>query len=198
MVERENGVKEEANEDLEENLDSVEDVDSLESEELSFDSEEVSITDEQFSQLEEELAKEKEEKERYIDRLQRLQAEFSNYRKRVVKEKEQLTSRATKDFILELLPIIDNFERALSNSQNADKGFLEGVEMIHRQILTLLKKSGVEEIQTVGEEFDPNYHNAVMKEESKEYESGIIIEELQKGYAFDDVVIRPAMVKVAE
>ncbi|PRX28351.1 molecular chaperone GrpE [Orenia metallireducens] len=161
--------------------------------------EEVSETDQQFAELEEELAKEKEEKEKYIDRLQRLQAEFSNYRKRVIKEKSNLAEQATKDFIVELLPIIDNFERALASSLNDEgDGVLKGVEMIYRQLNNLLTKTGVEAIVTVGEEFDPNLHNAVMKEESEDYESGVIIEELQKGYIFNESVIRPAMVKVSE
>ncbi|OCL25227.1 nucleotide exchange factor GrpE [Orenia metallireducens] len=196
MVEEEKNLSEEK--ETETNQDKIEEV----SEDIKevLDNEEASETDQQFSELEEELAQEKEEKEKYIDRLQRLQAEFSNYRKRVIKEKSSLAEQATKDFIVELLPIIDNFERALATSATDDEGggVLKGVEMIYRQLNNLLTKTGVEAIVTVGEEFDPNLHNAVMKEESEEYESGIIIEELQKGYIFNELVIRPAMVKVAE
>lgn len=170
--------------------------DSSESE----DEEKISITGEQFAKLEEELAKEKEEKEKYIDRLQNLQAEFSNYRKRVIKEKSTLAEQTTRDFVLELLPIIDNFERALAavegNDQIAD--VLQGIKMIYRQLVNTIEKTGVNKIKTVGEEFDPNLHEAVMKEVSDEYDSGVIIEELQTGYKFNDFVIRPAMVKVAE
>ncbi len=160
---------------------------------------EFTITQEQFAQLEEELAKEKEEKDKYIDRLQRLQAEFSNYRKRVIKDKERLADQATKSLIVELLPIVDNFERALITAQKDEEAsLLEGVELIHRQIINLLKKQGVTEVKTVGEEFDPNVHEAVMKELSEEYDSDIVTEELQKGYLFNEDIIRAAMVKVSE
>ncbi|WP_459843013.1 nucleotide exchange factor GrpE [Halanaerocella petrolearia] len=154
----------------------------------------------QLGKMEEELVTEKEEKEKYINRLQRLQADFSNYKKRVAKEKKRLTTRTTKDFVADMLPIIDNFERALATSQDSKEvnDVLEGVEMIHRQVVNLLDKNDVEVIETVGEEFDPNLHEAVMNEPSDEYDSGIITEELQKGYKLDDVVIRPAMVKIAE
>jgi len=196
MVEEEKNLSEE--QDIQKNQDEVEEV--VEDIKDEIDNEETSETDQQFSELEEELAKEKEEKEKHIERLQRLQAEFSNYRKRVIKEKSSLAEQATKDFIVELLPIIDNFERALATSTKDDEGdgVLKGVEMIYRQLSNLLTKTGVEAIVTVGEEFDPNLHNAVMKEESEEYDSGVIIEELQKGYIFNESVIRPAMVKVAE
>ncbi|TDX51075.1 nucleotide exchange factor GrpE [Orenia marismortui] len=196
MVDEEKELNEQELEVKEEN----EELEQQDSDSSELTNEDLSETDEQFSELEAELAKEKEEKEKYIDRLQRLQAEFSNYRKRVTKEKEMLATQAKKDFILELLPVIDNFERALESSETSEDtaSLLEGVEMIYRQIKNLLTKNGVEEIVTVGEEFDPNFHNAVMKEASEEYESGIIIEELQKGYSFNNIAIRPAMVKVAE
>lgn len=156
--------------------------------------------EEQISELEKELASEQEEKEKYINRLQRLQADFSNYKKRIEKEKKRANQQATKELVEDLLPIIDNFERALNTSQDSKEvaDVLTGVEMIYKQLVELLHKKGVEEIATVGEEFDPNLHEAAMTEESEEYESGVIIEEMQPGYKLDDLVIRPAMVKIAE
>ncbi|MFW5985951.1 MAG: nucleotide exchange factor GrpE [Halanaerobiales bacterium] len=137
------------------------------------------------------------EKEGYIDRLQRLQAEFSNYRRRTDKEMGKIQSKTIVEVIRELLPIIDNFERALAQETN-DENVKKGVEMIYRQLVNFLKKQGVEKIAAQGEEFDHNYHEAVMQVESEEHESGIIIEELQKGYILGDKIIRPAMVKVAQ
>ncbi|AGB41810.1 molecular chaperone GrpE (heat shock protein) [Halobacteroides halobius DSM 5150] len=156
--------------------------------------------EEQILEIEKELALEQEEKEKYMNRLQRLKADFSNYKKRITKEKERISTQATKDFVIDLLPIIDNFERALGMSQDSKEvaDVLEGVEMIYRQLTNLLKKKDVKEVPTVGEEFDPNIHEAVMNETTDEYESGIVTEELQKGYKLDDLVVRPAMVKVAE
>ncbi|GAB6138345.1 nucleotide exchange factor GrpE [Halanaerobaculum tunisiense] len=156
--------------------------------------------EEQLGKLEEELASVSEEKEKYINRLQRLQADFSNYKKRVTKEKEKISKQTTKDFVADLLPIIDNFERALDTSGDSKEvaDVLEGVEMIHRQLTDLLENNDVEKIATVGKEFDPNFHQAVMNEASDEYESGVITEELQAGYKLEDLVIRPAMVRVAE
>ncbi len=156
--------------------------------------------EEQIGELEEELAAEKEEKEKYVNRLQRLQADFSNYKKRIEKEKKRANQQAIKELVEDLLPIIDNFERALNTSQDSEEAadVLKGVEMIYKQLVDLLHKKGVEEIATVGEEFDPNFHEAAMTEESEEYESGVIIEEMQPGYKLDNLVIRPAMVKIAE
>ncbi|SJZ96523.1 nucleotide exchange factor GrpE [Selenihalanaerobacter shriftii] len=161
---------------------------------------EVEITEENFIELQEELERSELEKQKYIDRLQRSQAEFSNYKKRVRREKERLKSNATKELVNELLPVLDNFERALSSSKdNQDlTGFLEGVEMVSRQLTKVLKEEGLKVIPTVGDEFDPKIHEAVMQVESDEYESGIITEELQKGYIFNDQVLRASMVKVAK
>ena len=183
-------------EDFEEELDKVEN-------RLSGLKEGLNVAQEierQISKLEEELVAEREEKEKYISRLQRLQADFSNYKKRVDKEKERISTQATKDFVADLLPVIDNFERALGSSEDSKEAadVLEGVDMIHRQLIKLLHKNDVEEIETVGEEFDPNFHEAVMNEPSEEYDSGIITEELQKGYKLGNQVIRAAMVKLAE
>ncbi|MGM0502749.1 MAG: nucleotide exchange factor GrpE [Bacillota bacterium] len=149
-------------------------------------------------ELETELLKEKDEKEKYINRLHRLKADFSNYKKRMQREKEKIAHRAVKDFVVDLLPVIDNFERAIDNFDADNQTDLEGIKKIHKQLSNLLKKQGIETIDTVGEEFDPNLHEMMLEEENEEYESGVIVEELQKGYIYEEFVIRPAMVKVAK
>ncbi|MEJ6951128.1 nucleotide exchange factor GrpE [Natronospora cellulosivora (SeqCode)] len=156
---------------------------------------EIKEKNENLSQLEDEVSLLKKEKEEYLNRLQRMQAEYSNYRKRSDKEKGQIQSSVAVELIRDILPILDNFERALSQ---ADLGndFCKGIEMIYRQLINFLKNQGVEEIETLGKEFDHNIHNAVAQVESDEYESGIIIEEVQKGYILAEKVVRPAMVKV--
>lgn len=161
---------------------------------------EVADLEEQIEDLEEELERSEEEKEEYINKLQRQRADFSNYKKRVKKEKDRLKENATKELVSDLLPILDNFERALASSAEDENlaDFMEGMEMISRQLVKVLQQEGLEEISTIGEEFDPNLHEAVAKESSDEYESGVVIEELQKGYSFNGQVLRAAMVKVAE
>ena len=148
---------------------------------------------------EEEIKEEKEEaKEPEEDgdaRYLRLMADFQNYKKRVEKEKKDLYAYANEKLMGELLAVIDNFERALE--QDAGEGFKEGMEMIFRQLSDVLKASGLEEISALGEEFDPNVHNAVMTEETEEYESGKVSGVMQKGYTVNGKVIRPTMVKVA-
>ncbi|MBM7556231.1 nucleotide exchange factor GrpE [Halanaerobacter jeridensis] len=152
----------------------------------------------EMKELESELLDEKEEKEKYVNRLHRLKADFSNYKKRMEREKDKIADRAVKDFVSDLLPVIDNFERAIDSFDQENENDLEGIEKIHKQLSNLLKKKEIEVIDTVGEEFDPNLHEMMLEEESDEYESGVIIEELQKGYIYDGIVIRPAMVKVAK
>ncbi len=130
-------------------------------------------------------------------RYLRLMADFQNYKKRVEKEKADLCSYANEKLISEMLEVIDNFERALQQEGGGD-GFKEGMEMIFKQLSDVLKKSGLAEIPALGEEFDPNFHNAVMKEETEEYESGKVSGVMQKGYTLNGKVIRPSMVKVAD
>lgn len=132
------------------------------------------------------------------NRLLRLQADFINYRKRAEKEKESSINYAIEPFVSSLLPIIDNFERALGSETDKEDNFYKGVEMIYDQLIKALKDNGVEEIVALDEDFDPNFHHAVFMEENEEYESGKITEVLQKGYKLKDKVIRPSMVKVAK
>lgn len=128
-------------------------------------------------------------------RYLRLMADFQNYKKRVEKEKTDLYSYANEKLVTEMLDVIDNFERALQQ-EDAGAGFKEGMEMIFKQLSGVLEKSGLAEIAALGEDFDPNIHNAVMTEETDAYESGKVSGVMQKGYTLNGKVIRPSMVKV--
>lgn len=151
--------------------------------------------EEQQNDKSEEAAK-KEPEEDSDTRYMRLMADFQNYKKRVEKEKKDLYSYANEKLVTELLDVLDNFERALVQEGQGDS-FKEGMEMIFKQLGDVLKKSGLAEIPALGEEFDPNFHNAVMSEETDEYESGTVSGVMQKGYTLNGKVIRPSMVKVA-
>lgn len=136
------------------------------------------------------------EKEEVNNRFLRLQADFSNYKKRVAKDKEQILAYAAEDLITQLLPILDNFDRALSSVTNKDDEFYKGMEMIHKQTIEVLENNGLKEIKAMGEKFDPNFHHAAAMEENEEYEENTIIDVFQKGYLLKDKVIRPSVVKV--
>ncbi|NBJ91849.1 nucleotide exchange factor GrpE [bacterium 1xD42-62] len=140
----------------------------------------------------------KEKVEELEDRVKRQMAEFENFRKRTEKEKTAMFETGAKSVIEKILPVVDNFERGLAAIPEADKGsaFAEGMEMIYKQLLSELEKMDVKPIPAVGEEFNPDFHNAVMQVESEEYESGIIAQELQKGYTYRDGVVRHSMVAV--
>ena len=122
-------------------------------------------------------------------------ADFQNFKRRTEKEKSDIYAYANEQIALGLLEVIDNFERALDH-ESTDKAYAEGMELILKQLIEVLKKSGIEEIKTLGEEFDPNFHNAVMMEDNPDFESGKVTEVLQKGYTLNSKVIRPSMVKV--
>lgn len=132
------------------------------------------------------------------NRLLRLQADFSNFRKRTEKEKQSYFLNGVETFVCELLPILDNFQRALESEKDKEDAFYLGVKMIEEQIIGLLKNNSIEEIKSVGEPFDPNFHHAVVMEESNDYDSGIVIATLQKGYMLKEKVLRPAMVMVSK
>ena len=148
-------------------------------------------TDDPTAALEKELADTK-------DQLLRLTAEYANFRKRSDKEKNAMFETGAKSVIEKILPVVDNFERGLATIPEEEKGspFAEGMEMIYRQLIGELEKMEVKPIPAVGEEFDPALHNAVMQVESDEYESGVIAQELQKGYTYRDSVVRHSMVAV--
>lgn len=134
-----------------------------------------------------------------LDRLQRTMAEFDNFRKRTIKEKTSLFDDGVRSTIEQILPVIDNFERALSSNTTEDESnpYLQGMEMIYRQFKDILAAIGVEEIKTIGEKFNPDFHNAVTHIEDEAYGENEIVEEFQKGYIYKDKVIRYSMVKVA-
>ncbi len=137
--------------------------------------------------------------EELTDRLTRQMAEFDNFRKRTEKEKSQMYEIGAKDIIEKILPVVDNFERGLSSVSEEDKAtpFAEGMEKIYKQLMTTLEGIGVKPIEAVGQEFNPDFHNAVMHVEDEELGENIIAEEFQKGYMYRDSVVRHSMVKVA-
>lgn len=140
----------------------------------------------------------KEEIESLKDKLMRNLAEFDNYKKRTQKEREDLYAFAVCDTIEKILPVKDNLERALTTLADAEESVLEGIKMIDKQFSDVLKAQGIEEIKSVGEAFDPERHNAVMREDAEDKEENTITEEFQKGYIYkEEKVIRYSMVKVA-
>lgn len=145
------------------------------------------------------LASLKQEAEENYNRYLRVQADFDNFRKRTRKEREDLLKYASQPLIESLLPAVDNLERALTAGQGSDDAgsLMKGVDMVFRQIKQVLDQEGLQAIEAEGKPFDPQYHQAVMQEESADHESGIVIQELQKGYVLKDRVIRPSMVKVS-
>lgn len=136
-------------------------------------------------------------KSRYV----RLQADFANFKKRTATEKQQISEVVKMDVLQNILPVIDNFERALQVPQDSLsdelKSFVDGYTMIYKQLMTVLEKEGVTKIDAVGKPFDPNYHQAVMRVPSDEYDNDVVVEVLQEGYLLGDKTLRPAMVKVA-
>lgn len=144
--------------------------------------------------------KDKEKIAELEDRVMRQMAEFENFRRRTDKEKQAMFETGAKSVIEKILPVIDNFERGLSTVPEAEKdtGFASGMNMIYKQLLTELENIGVKPIEALGKEFDPNLHNAVMQVASEEYESGVVAQELLKGYTYRDGVVRHSMVAVSE
>jgi len=137
--------------------------------------------------------------EELTDRVKRQMAEFENFRKRSEKEKSTMYEMGARDIIERMLPVIDNFERGLAAppADESAKAFVDGMDMIYKQLLKTLEESGVKAIEAVGQEFDPNFHNAVMHVEDENVGENVIVEEFQKGYLYRDSVVRHSMVKVA-
>lgn len=142
----------------------------------------------------------KEQIEQLEDRVKRQMAEFENFRKRTEREKQAMFETGAKSVIEKILPVVDNFERGLAMvaPENMEDSFVDGMNRVYKQMLTELEAIGVKPIEAVGCEFDPNLHNAVMQVESDEYESGVIAQELQKGYTYHDSVVRFSMVGVVQ
>ena len=183
---------EERNENLEEVEETVENTETAETEEEVVEEKTAEeLLQEKVDKLEEEL---KQSEDKYL----RLYAEFENFKRRKNKEIETNNVYKSQKVITEILPSLDNLERALQvESDNEEiKSLLKGVEMVYEGLLNVLKSEGVELIETENAQFDPNYHHAVMQDEDSEKESGVILDTFQKGYKLKDRVIRPAMVKV--
>jgi molecular chaperone GrpE len=139
------------------------------------------------------------EKDALQDRLLRMAAEFDNYRKRIERERRDQADSAAAAAIEDLLPIIDNLERALQAPLGADAdGYRKGVELVHQQMMDVLRRRGVKPIEAVGADFDPRFHEAVVHEVSADHREGEVIEELRRGYTLGERLLRPAMVKVAK
>lgn len=136
-----------------------------------------------------------EEDEAVNTKYLRLMADFQNFKRRVEKEKSDIYAYANEKLVSQLLDVIDNFERALLHEE-ADDSYVEGMKMIFKQLTGVLEKAWLEEINALGEDFDPNFHNAVMTEDNDDYDSGKVTEVMQKGYLLNKKVIRPSMVKV--
>lgn len=142
--------------------------------------------------------KKDEQIEELNDKLKRQMAEFDNFRKRSEKEKSQMFDMGARTIVEKILPVVDNFERGFTavGEDKKEDAFVSGMDKVYKQLMTELENMGVKPIEAVGKEFDPNFHNAVMQVESEEYESGVVAQELQKGYMYKDTVVRHSMVAV--
>ena len=178
---------------------SVEEEASKETEESQDTKDTESKEKKKFFAKKEKKDKKDEKIEELTDRLTRQIAEFDNFRKRTEREKSQMYEIGAKDIIEKILPVIDNFERGLAAvpEESKEDPFVEGMEKIYKQIMTTLEGVGVKPIEAVGQEFNPDFHNAVMHVEDEEAGENIITEEFQKGYMYHDSVVRHSMVKVA-
>jgi len=196
----------EENINLEEEMTTDEVVTEEVTEETAEETEEVETTEEASDEKKEGLFKKKKDKkdkkdemiEELNDRVKRQLAEFENFRTRTEKEKSQMFDMGAKTIVEKILPVIDNFERGFTTVEESDKNdaFVQGMDMVYKQLMTELSNAGVTQIEALGKEFDPELHNAVMQVESEEYESGIVAQELQKGYMYKDSVVRHSMVAV--
>ena len=178
---------------------SVEEEASKETEESQDTKDTESKEKKKFFAKKEKKDKKDEKIEELTDRLTRQMAEFDNFRKRTEREKSQMYEIGAKDIIEKILPVIDNFERGLAAvpEESKEDPFVEGMEKIYKQIMTTLEGVGVKPIEAGGQEFNPDFHNAVMHVEDEEAGENIITEEFQKGYMYHDSVVRHSMVKVA-
>ena len=160
--------------------------------------EEAEAAEEAAAETEEAAESEQSAEEAESERYMRLMAEFQNFKKRAAKEKSDIHAFANERIINDLLPVLDNFERALEAEDMSEElaSYAKGMELIFGQLKAALEKAGLKEINALGEDFDPAYHNAVMTDETDEYEDGKISKVLQKGYTLNDRVIRPSMVAV--
>ena len=186
----------------EENVESTEETE-VENETAECEAEESATTSSEEKPKKEGFFKKKKDKrdeqiEELNDRVKRQMAEFDNFRKRTEKEKSMMFDMGAKTIIEKILPVVDNFERGFTTVDEADKddAFVQGMSQVYKQLMKELEAVGVKPIEAVGTEFNPDFHNAVMQVESEEYESGVIAQELMKGYMYKDSVVRHSMVAV--
>lgn len=144
------------------------------------------------------LEEKQKEIDNYKNRWLRTQADLENYRKRTERDIREIHLYAGEQLVLDILPVIDNFERALDSIENKNDALYRGIELIYEQLKKVLEKHGIKEIEALGKPFDPNFHDAVMMVESEEYEPGTVAEVMLKGYMYNSKVIRPSMVKVVK
>ena len=191
----------------EETVKETEDIDEKASDSKDDSDEESEESDEELKQDKKSSKKDKKDKkdkkskhqaiiDDLNDRVMRQMAEFENFRKRTEKEKGQMYDMGAKSILEKILPVVDNFERGLDAATEGDS-FADGMKMIYKQLMTSLEEAGVKEIEAEGSEFNPDYHNAVMHVEDEELGENVVAEVLQKGYMYNDTVLRHAMVKVA-
>lgn len=175
--------------------------DELENEEeVSFAEEVIEDEPVDAEELRAELDKSRAEATEYLDSLQRFKAEFENFRKRMLREQSEFLKLASQGVIGEVLPVIDNFERALDHEGHGDQfdDYQDGMKLVHDQLLEALAKEGLTPVEPIGQLFDPNLHAAVMQEESDEFPEGTVLRVLEKGYILHDHIIRHAKVSVAK
>ena len=211
MTEENKNSVEETVEDVKENDIPAEDTESVEDqttetpagEETVSENGEEAIAEEEtkerkfFGKKKEKKDKKDEKIEELTDKVKRQMAEFDNFRKRTEKEKASMYIVGAKDIVEKILPVVDNFERGLAMAEGSEDPFVEGMEKIYKQLMTTLDEMGVKPIEAVGQEFNPDFHNAVMHVEDEEAGENVIVEEFQKGYLYKDFVVRHSMVKVA-
>lgn len=197
----------EVEETVEDTVEATDDVETSENNEVEENSEEekeegADEESEEAPKKEGFFKKKKDKRDEQIeelnDKVKRQMAEFDNFRKRTEKEKSMMFDMGAKTIIEKILPIVDNFERGFTTVEESDKddAFVQGMQQVYKQLMTELETVGVTPIEAVGQEFNPDFHNAVMQVESEEYESGIIAQEFMKGYMYKDTVVRHSMVGV--
>ena len=187
-----------------ENVETAESAEEVESAEETVEesTEETGTSEEEKPKKEGFFKKKKDKKDEQIeelnDRVRRQMAEFDNFRKRSEKEKSMMFDMGARTVIEKILPVVDNFERGFTTVEESDKddAFVQGMQQVYKQMMTELENMGVKPIEAVGQEFNPDFHNAVMQVESEEYESGIVASEFLKGYMYKDTVVRHSMVSV--
>ena len=189
--------KEILEEEMEQDLSDAEELKEEETE----DEEPVSKEDKKAAKKQAKLNKKedsyKEKIDQLEDRVKRQMAEFENFRKRTDKEKQAMFDTGAKSVIEKILPVVDNFERGLDVAEDKEDPFVQGMEKIYKQFLSALDGMGVKAIEAVGNEFNPDFHNAVMHVDDENVGDNIVVEEFQKGYMYRDSVVRHSMVKVA-